>query len=368
VTAELELKVLAIRDDPPNGLQRTPGCEAIHYYLKHSDEVKAGELPLVCPKTINQILHKYERIAKPSKQEHEPLTRAEPMEAWAMDFKDVITVKSEATDKKMHQVETLNIVDSGSSILIDNPARCDFNAETTIISLAKVFQREGVPRELRFDRDPRFVGSASGRDFPSALVRFLRCLDIEPVICPPRQPFKNPFAERLNRTYKYEGILVYQPESLQQTKEMNYDFRHHYNYQRPNQALTCGNRPPRVAFTDLPTLPQLPQVVDPDSWLQSLDGQSFIRRVNASGGVKLDKHYYYVGRQLKGRNVVLQIAASERSLKVLYHNEEIKTIPLKGLYGQPMSFEAYLQVIQQEAVSEWRSYLHKHRRYLPVIV
>jgi len=323
--------VLAIRDDPPNGLQRTPGCEAIHYYLKDSEEVKAGQLPLICPNTINQILHKHARIVKPSKREHEPLTRAEPMEAWGMDFKDVVTVKTEETDKKMHQVETLNIVDSGTSILIDNPARCDFNAETAILSLTKTFQREGLPRKLTFDRDPRFVGSASGRDFPSPLVRFLLCLDIEPDICPPRQPFKNPFAERFNRTYKYEGILVYLPETLQQTQDMNLDIRHHYNYQRPNQALTCGNLPPRVAFPDLPTLPQLPEIVDPDHWLESLDGQSFIRRVNASGGVKLDKHYYYVRSSLKKRSVVLQIAAEERSLKVLYNDEEIKTIPLKGL-------------------------------------
>jgi hypothetical protein len=123
-----------------------------------------------------------------------------------------------------------------------------------------------------------------------------------------------------------------------------------------------------VAFPELPTLPQLPDIIDPDRWLKSLDGQCFIRRVNASGGVKLDKHYYYVRRNLKGRSVVLQIAAEERSLKVLYRNEEIKTIPLKGLYGQPMSFEAYLELIRQEAVSEWRAYLQQHRRYLPVVV
>ena len=79
---------------------------------------------------------------------------------------------------------------------------------------------------------------------------------------------------------------------------------------------------------------------------------------------------------MKGKYVALQacsersrtIAASERSLKVLYDNEEIKTIPLKGLHNQPMTFEAYLKVIQQEAVSAWRSYLHKHRRYLPLVV
>ena len=45
---------------------------------------------------------------------------------------------------------------------------------------------------------------------------------------------------------------------------MNLEFRYHYNYQRPNQAKSCGNRPPRQAFAQLPPLAPLPQVVDPD--------------------------------------------------------------------------------------------------------
>jgi hypothetical protein len=51
-----------------------------------------GELPLVCPKTINRILHKHQRIAKPKVPEHTPLVRAGPMMEWEIDFKDVVTV------------------------------------------------------------------------------------------------------------------------------------------------------------------------------------------------------------------------------------------------------------------------------------
>ena len=82
---------------------------------------------------------------------------------------------------------------------------------------------------------PRFVGGAErGRDFPAPLLRFLNVLGVEPDICPPRQPFKNPFAERLNRTYKYEGILVYLPDDLPQTEDVNHDFRHHYTVATPH--------------------------------------------------------------------------------------------------------------------------------------
>jgi hypothetical protein len=108
-----------------------------------------------------------------------------------VDFKDVTTATSE-TEKRTHQVETLDVVDAGTSLLIANPARSDFTATTVIEALVDVFASAGLPQRLRFDRDPRFVGSASGRDFPAAFVRFLLCLGVEPLICPPHQPRRTP--------------------------------------------------------------------------------------------------------------------------------------------------------------------------------
>jgi len=366
VTPALEMKIVSLRDDPPEGLKRTPGCDAIHYYLQNAAEVKQGELPLVCPKTINRILHKYHRIIKPSPRQHTPLLRAAPMQEWEIDFKDVVTAQDEASDKRMHQVETLNLVDCGTSILVANPVRLDYNAETVIADLLNVFAGQGLPKRVRFDRDPRFVGSPQSRDFPSALARFLLCLGVEPDICPPQRPDKNPFVERYNRTYKYEAILIYRPQTLQQTREMNQTVHYHYNYQRPNQALSCGNQPPCLVLAEWPRLPRLPQRVDPEAWLDRLDGQTFVRRVNASGGVKLDKHYYYVGRHLKGHHAALHMDAAQRSLQVEYQHEVIKTIPLKGLVGRTMPLEDYVAYIRQEAISEWRRYLAHHPRRLPL--
>ena len=278
----------------------------------------------------------------------------------------MVTVQDEATDKRMHQVETLNVVDSGTSILIANPARLDYNAETVIVELVDIFAGRGLPKRLRFDRDPRFVGSQQSRNFPSALSRFLLCLGVEPDICPPRRPDLNPYVERYNRTYEYEGILIYRPQTLVQTCEMNQTMLYHYNYQRPNQALSCGNRPPCLVLTAWPRLPQLPETVDPDAWLDSVHGKTFVRRVNASGGVKLDKYSYYVGLHVRGQYVALQIDAAERSLKVEYQHEVIKTIPLKGLVGQILSLEEYVKLIREEAISEWRRYLAHRPRRLPL--
>jgi hypothetical protein len=359
-------KILAIRDDPP--LYRTPGPKAIKYYLHNDEEFKKeGHTLPRSTSTIWKVLDQNGRIERPEKQEHEPVPRAAPMKNWQIDFKDVTTVPVEPGGKQMHLVETLNVIDTGTSILLDNQARTDFNAETALDSLAHTLQWHGCPAQITFDRDPRFVGSWSAGDFPSPLMRFLLCLGIEVEVCPPRRPDKNAFVERYHLTYDREGIRIFQPETLEQVVDMNLDFRHHYNFERPNQALTCGNQPPRLAFEHLPTLPSLPESVDPDSWLDTIHGKVYKRRVDAAGTVKMDKQRYYIRRDLRGRYVLLQIDAPNRQIQVLVDGEIIKTMPIKGLYEQPLSLADYLKVIKVEAVSQWRRYLNSTRRYVRLV-
>src|SRR5271167_4884618 len=86
-----------------------------------------------------------------------------------------------------------------------------------------------------------------------------------------------------NRYGVQECLLVLRPQTLEQVREANQAFVEHYNQERPNQALSCGNQPPRVAFPVLPTLPPFPGFVDPDAWLRQIDGAHFIRKVRSSG-------------------------------------------------------------------------------------
>lgn len=147
---------------------------------------------------------------------------------------------------------------------------------------------------------------------------------------------------------------------------MNLNIRYHYNYQRPNQALSCGNQPPRQAFPHLPTLSALPEMMDPDRWLETIEGALFKRRVSKAGTVKVDNHRYYIGRAYHGRLVVLRVDALNKQFVVELNSEPIKTLPIKGLYHGQMSFTAYLDFICEQAVSAWRHYLRKQPYYLPL--
>ena len=128
----------------------------------------------------------------------------------------------------------------------------------------------------------------------------------------------------------------------------------HYNTERPNQARSCGNRPPRVAFPELPPCPPLPMLVDPDAWLALIDGRRYVRQVRSDGTVVVEHTPYYVGRRLAGQRVVLAVAAAERALFV-YHGETLlKQLPLRGLRREILVFDRYVALMEREARAQAR--------------
>jgi hypothetical protein len=252
------------------------------------------------------------------------------------------------------------VIDHGSSAVVDTRPDDNYNAESALLMVADILAIRGCPERITLDRDPRWVGSWSGKDFPSALLRFFLCLGIEPVVCPPQRPDKNPFVERYHRNLEYECLLLEQPTDLQSTWEINPRYAKHYNFERPNQAITCQNQPPRVAFPQLPELPSLPEQVDPDSWLLKIHGQHYKRRINSNGQVQIGKQRYYIRKNLAGRYVVLRVDAHKHQFEVLMDQEIIKQLPMKGLQNQELPFQKYLELISQEALSEWKSWRYSH--------
>jgi len=103
-------------------------------------------------------------------------------------------------------VETLNIVDTGTSVLLDAHVRADFTAETALEAVALTLAKYGCPKLITLDRDGRWVGSPAGSDFPAALIRFCACLDVQVQVCAPHHPEQNAFVERYNRTYQEECL------------------------------------------------------------------------------------------------------------------------------------------------------------------
>ena len=356
-------RILEIRDNPPDNLQRIPGPKAILYYLHQDEALKQSGHPIpTSTRTIWRILDEHGRIYRQQRPAHEPVERPAPLSSWQIDFKDVSSVPPDPAGKQQHGVETFNVVDVGTSMVLDAVVRPDFAGDTAIMAATNTLMQQGVPQQVTYDRDPRFVGSWTGKDFPAPFTRFWLSLGVAVNICPPRRPNKNAFVERYHRSYEYECLQIHRPGDCQAADEVTQAYRTHYNRERPNQAITCGNRPPAQAFPNLPTLPALPQQIDPDGWLRSIHGQRYVRKINANGSVKIDNRSYYVKRVLRHHYVTVKVDAQQRQLVIEHNQQVIKTVPIKGLYDRTVNFEVYLELIQAEAKVHWQRVM-RQRQY-----
>ncbi len=358
-------RILALRDTPPENLQRTPGPRALLYYLPRHAAGLPPHVPLPrSTRTIWKILRQHGRIAQPPRRTSHLLDH-QPMQTIQLDFKDASTVPADPFSKQQHVVDPCHFFDPGSSHVLWAPVCDDCTAETALAETAQCLRAQGVAPMFTFDRDPRWVGSASGRDFPSAFVRFLLTLPIVPTVCPAHRPDLNGGVERYQKTYKYECLLVHRPTSRALVRAQTATCLVHYHTERPHQGRACTKGPPRVAFPTLPKLPPVPEQVNPDPWLETLTGQAFARKVGSDGCVRVENELYAISPQLAGQRVVLFSNAPERVFDVYHGQQQIKQVPLKGLHGVEMSFEHYVSLMMQEARSSERRAKRACRPFQP---
>jgi transposase InsO family protein len=343
-------RILAIRDDPPQNLNRIPGPKAILYYLEQeATTTLQGERLPRSTRTIWRILRQYQRIVSPPRHAHQPISRPEPMQNWQLDFKDAATVPPDPDGKQQHVVEVLDAVDVGTSILIAAEARGDFTMASAIETAAAIVTEKGLPDIVTIDRDPRFVGETSQRESPSPFLRFWLCLGVEVTICPSQRPDLNAFVERYHRTYDEECLQVYRPADLEMVRTVTAVFQQHYNEERPHQGLACANRPPRVAFPVLPSRPPVPLTVDPDRSLSALDGKCYVRKVQQDTSVTVGAGRYYLTQALIGQQVILQIDASDRRLVVMHNGQEVKRVAIAGMGRGRVPFAQFVELLCAEA-------------------
>jgi hypothetical protein len=85
-----------------------------------------------------------------------------------------------------------------------------------------------------------------------------------------------------------------------------------------------------VAFPELPARPSVPLIVDPDAWLRTIDGRGYARRVQDNGCVAVGDAFYYIGRDLSGREVTLVVDATAREFVVVQAGTSSSAYPSKG--------------------------------------
>jgi hypothetical protein len=355
-------RILEIRDHPPDHLQRTPGPLAIIYFLHQDEALKARGYHLpTSTSTIWRILDDNHRIVRLRRQPPEPLERPEPMRCWQIDFKDVSTIPPHPEGKRQHAIETWNVVDEGSSMVLDAIVRADFTMETAVWAAVHTLLKHGVPQQVTFDRDTRFVGSWAGQDFPTPFMRLWLTLGVKVNICPPRRPDRNAYVERYHRNYNTECLQRERPTDQETTERVTQHYVEHYNHERPNQALSCKNQPPARAFPVMPILPRLPEAVDPDAWLKAIDGRCYTRRLNRNGCLNLDNQPYYVSQNLNGQFVKVRVNAQQHQLVVEHQGQIVKRLTIKGLANGPTTFETYFEWMLKEAGKHWRKLALRQR-------
>lgn len=342
-----------LRRELSEQFHRPAGARTIQYGLKQY--ARNHEVPFTLPKacsTITQILHELGWILPRLPALSEPLDLPAPMEEWEMDFGEIFLGEDGV-------FEFLLVIDRGTSRLVYLEGSQGYSAETALEAVARLFERCGLPKRLRFDRDPRLFGAWTRDSYPSPLVRFLRVLGVNPVICPPRRPDKKPFVERCIGTLKHEWLLRRAPTSYGEALDALASFPHYYNFFRPHQGRACQNQPPAVAFPVLPSLPQLPHTVSPDAWLKAYHTRVYRRCVNSSGTIQIDRHTYFVGTPYAKQLVLVQLDAERKRFYVTVEAKEVKQLPVHGLLGEPMDFTVYLTVMRAEART-----IEAHRRLM----
>jgi hypothetical protein len=332
LTAAVRDAILSLRDDLKAVYGRVVGAKTILYHL-HRDPLLQQQNVLLprSSRTIWQVLRDGGRIPRRVHQHH-PLERPEPMQHWEMDF-------GQLGDR----FEFLVVVDRGTSILVETHTQPHYNAETALLALVRLFILAGRPQKLRFDNDTRFVGNWLADGYPSPLMRFLWCVGVEPDPVEPGKPYHKPFVERAIRTLKYECLWLERPSQWREAAERLESYRHFYNHQRAHQSSACGNRPPYEAFPTLPSLPALPERVDPDAWLSHYHRRLFRRRVGQNGTIAVGTYNY------AGQPVGVVLDAEQRVFHVLHKGSVLRQFEIQGLVGHELPFAAYLRHLLNEA-------------------
>jgi hypothetical protein len=153
--------VLDIRDNPPAYCPRVPGPALIQYALQQRFAGIDKRFPR-STSIIWTILDQHQRIIRTAQREREPFERPNPMKHWEIDFTDITSIPADAEGKQQHAAEMFNVVDRGTSILVESTASDAYTTETSIIALTSVVLVEGLPDAITMDRDPRFVGGYQG--------------------------------------------------------------------------------------------------------------------------------------------------------------------------------------------------------------
>lgn len=241
--------------------------------------------------TIGEILKRaglvtaIKRRRRPIDQ-HRPCTPARSAnDEWATDFKGWFRTLDQ------QRIDPLTITDGHTRFLIGLRI-----AAPTIEGVRPWFERAfaeyGLPLAIRCDNGAPFGSQGAGG--LTKLSGWWLKLGIEPHFIRPASPQENGRHERMHRTLKDQTSRP--PADNATEQQLRFDaFRHHYNAERPHEAL--GQRPPAEVYAPSPRA--FPDRIE-DPWY---DADHQVRRVRNSGEIRWKNEFVFIREALIGELV-----------------------------------------------------------------
>jgi putative transposase len=143
-------------------------------------------------------------------------------EVWSMDF-----VSDTLYDGR--KIRVLNILDDYHREAV----AMEVDTSITALRVTRVLQslkEDGLkPKQIRVDNGPEFISKT--------FVDWCNNQQIEIRYIQPGKPVQNAFIERFNGTYRREILDAYLFHTLNDVKQITYEWMEYYNHKRPHNSL-----------------------------------------------------------------------------------------------------------------------------------
>ncbi len=175
---------------------------------------------LYCELGLNLKIKPKKRLAPRTKQ-----TLIQPQSSnicWSLDF------MSDAMQYG-RRFRTANVIDDYNREAMGIMAGFSLPAQRVTRWLDRLAETRGYPENIRVDNGPEYISS----HFRS----WTKANNINLKYIQPGKPAQNAYIERFNRSYREAILDMYMFDSIQQVQQLTNEWLHHYNHERPHEAL-----------------------------------------------------------------------------------------------------------------------------------
>ena len=302
INEDMENLILSTRTQQP-----TWGPRKILRYLQNKN---IHNLPAIS--TISEVLKRNNCIAIEESLKRQKLIRFErekPNDLWQIDFKGKFQLLTKQS------CYPLTMLDDHSRFSLAIKACKNEQFLPVKKHLTHTFEKYGLPTQINFDNGNPW-GNSKLLVFTSLTVWLMR-LGIRISHSRPRHPQTNGKLERFHRTLKEDLITRYPLRSFSHAQKKFDQWRHHYNNERPHEAIGMDVPVKRYQVSDR----IMPSRISPIEY----DSGSILRKVRGNGYISYRGTEYLVGEAFKNHHVRIDINEPDKEVQIYFGQFQIYT-------------------------------------------